>query len=162
MTIRKCNIKEVATLLAIVLIMATGCTNNADNQVKQQGMRTQQVNNNNPPKVDNRIQIANQAAEKIVKLNSVKQANVVVTEKNAYVAVLVDTPQGELSHELEEQIAQQVRSSDSNIQNVYVSTNPEFVDRINRYVTDVREGRPVSGFFEEFTEIVKRIFPKAR
>jgi YhcN/YlaJ family sporulation lipoprotein len=150
----------IAMLLAIVTIMATGCTSKTNNQTRQQGVQTQQVHN--PPQVDNRIQIANQAAEKIVKLNSVKQANVLVTGRNAYVAVVVDTPQGQLSRELEEQIAQHVRSTDPNIQNVYVSTNPEFVDRINRYVTDVRQGRPVSGFFEEFTEIVQRIFPKAR
>jgi spore cortex protein len=87
---------------------------------------------------------------------------VLVTGKHAYVAVVVNTPEGPLSRELEEQIAQQVRATDQNIQNVYVSTNPEFVDRINRYVTDVRQGHPVTGFFQEFTEIVKRIFPKSR
>lgn len=160
MITRRYKIKQITMLLAIVLIIATGCMSRTNNQVRQQGLQTQQAQN--LPQMDNRIQIASQAANNIVKLNSVKQANVVVTARNAYVAVIVDTPQSHLSRELEEQIAQQVRSTDPNIQNVYVSTNPEFVDRINRYVTDVRQGRPVSGFFDEFTEIVKRIFPKAR
>jgi YhcN/YlaJ family sporulation lipoprotein len=160
MITKKYPIKGIALLIAIVTIMATGCTSKTDNQ--QQGVQTQQVPNPPQANMDNRIRIANEAADKIIKLNGVKQANVLVTGRNAYVAVLADTPQSQLSQELEEQIAQQVRSSDPNIQNVYVSTNPEFVDRINRYVTDVRQGRPVSGFFEEFTEIVQHIFPQAR
>jgi YhcN/YlaJ family sporulation lipoprotein len=98
--------------------------------VRQQAVPTQQVQK--APPVDNRIQIADQAADKIVKLNGVQQANVLVTGKHAYVAVVVNTPEGPISRELEEQIAQQVRATDQNIQNVYVSTNPEFVDRINR------------------------------
>ncbi|SFK42955.1 sporulation lipoprotein, YhcN/YlaJ family [Brevibacillus centrosporus] len=111
---------------------------------------------------DNRIQIANQAAEKIAKVNGVRQANVLVTQRNAYVAAVVNTNQGKLTPELEGQIAKQVRATDPNIQNVYVSTNPEFVDRINTYVTDVGQGKPVAGFFEEFNTMVQRMFPTPR
>ncbi|MCY9666360.1 YhcN/YlaJ family sporulation lipoprotein, partial [Paenibacillus alginolyticus] len=60
------------------------------------------------------------------------------------------------------QIAPKVRETDPTIQNVYVSTNPDFIDRINAYVRDVQEGRPVAGFVEEFNEMVQRIFPNAR
>lgn len=52
-----------------------------------------------------------------------------MTRRNAYVAAAVNDNQGQLTREMEDQIAQQVRAADPNIQNVYVSTNPEFVDR---------------------------------
>ena len=150
-------------LLVIVAIMATGCTNNANNQVKQQGVGMQQAQNlpQGTP-IDNRVQIAKQAADRITRINGVKAANVLVTRSNAYVAAVVNTNQGQLTSNLEHQIAQQVRATDPSIQNVYVSTNPEFVNRVNKYVADVGQGRPVSGFVEEFTVMVNRIFPKAR
>jgi YhcN/YlaJ family sporulation lipoprotein len=148
------------TLLLIISVMMAGCMNN--NQAQQPGVQTQQAQDQPRTNVDNRIQIADQAAEKIVKVKGVRQANVLVTQRNAYVAAVVDANQGQLSPETEAQIAKQVRATDPNIQNVYVSTNPEFVDRVNRYVTDIGQGRPVAGFFEEFNEMVQRIFPNAR
>jgi YhcN/YlaJ family sporulation lipoprotein len=122
----------------------------------------QQAQDHPQKNLDTRVHIANQAAEKISQLNGVRQANVLVTRRNAYVAAAVNDNEGQLSREMEDQIAQQIRSVDPSIQNVYVSTNPEFVDRTNRYVTDVGQGRPVTGFFEEFNEMVQRIIPNAR
>jgi YhcN/YlaJ family sporulation lipoprotein len=161
---KKNHRKKIAMLLLVaVTIMATGCTNNANNQVKQQGVRMQQaINSPQGTPIDNRVEVAKQAADKITQINGVKSANVLVTRRNAYVAAVVNTNQGQLTSDLENQIAQQVRSTDPNIQNVYVSTNPEFVNRVNKYVADVGQGRPVSGFVEDFTVMVNRIFPSAR
>ncbi|MDR7316793.1 YhcN/YlaJ family sporulation lipoprotein [Brevibacillus nitrificans] len=154
------------TALLILSIMMSGCMNNQaqqpGTQAQQPGAQTQQAMDQPGVNLDNRIQIANQAAEKIAKVNGVRQANVLVTKRNAYVAAVVNTNQGKLTPELEGQIAKQVRATDPNIQNVYVSTNPEFVDRINTYVTDVGQGKPVAGFFEEFNTMVQRMFPTLR
>lgn len=85
-----------------------------------------------------------------------------VTQKNAYVAAVLDGGQNQLSREIEDQIAFKVKETEPSIQNVYVSTNPNFVERINAYVVDVQQGRPITGFLEEFNELVQRIFPNAR
>ncbi|MDQ8738024.1 YhcN/YlaJ family sporulation lipoprotein [Paenibacillus sp. LHD-38] len=111
---------------------------------------------------EDRVDVADRAAENITKLKGVRQANVLVTRRNAYVAAALDDDQKKLTRDIEDQIAKQVRAADSDIQNVYVSTNPQFVDRINGYVDDVQQGRPVVGFVEEFNEMVARIFPNAR
>lgn len=157
----KYAMKSIALALAIVAITA-GCMTKAPNQVQQQAVRTQQAQNLPQTATDNRVQIANAAADRITKIPGVKSANVLVARRNAYVAAVVNTGQGQLSRDMESQIAQQVRSTDPNIQNVYVSTNPQFVDRVNRYVTDVRLGHPVAGFFDEFTQMVQRVFPNAK
>jgi YhcN/YlaJ family sporulation lipoprotein len=157
----KYAIKGLIVLLILISVISTGCTNNRNNQVRQQGMNTQQAQNQPQGNTDNRIQIAEQAADKIAQLNEVKQANVLVTNRNAYVAAALDANQ-QLTRDIEDRIAQQVKATDPNIQNVYVSTNPEFVDRIRTYVAEVRQGRPVAGFFEQFSEMVQRIFPNAR
>lgn len=126
-----------------------------------QQAQNQQARNQPQGNMVNRIEIANQASEKITQLDGVSQANVLVTRRNAYVAAAMDTNR-QMTGDIENQIAEQVRSTDPNIQNVYVSTNPEFLDRVNSYVTEAGQGRPVSGFVDQFNELVQRIFPNAR
>ncbi|MFD0695184.1 YhcN/YlaJ family sporulation lipoprotein [Paenibacillus sp. GCM10027628] len=178
MLIEKRKIQGAALLLVSFMVIATGCTNAARNQVKQQAVQpgttattgttgtTGSNSNQYHPYAtttgDNRVQVADQAAAKITQLNGIKSANVLVTRRNAYVAAVINTGQGDISQGLKDQISQQVKSTDPNIQNVYVSTNPEFVNRVRTYVTDVGQGRPVSGFFEQFSEMVQRIFPTAK
>jgi YhcN/YlaJ family sporulation lipoprotein len=144
------------------LALSAGCSNKTTNQVKQQGTQMQQVPNQVRTNLANRFDIAKAAADRIVRINGVKQANVLVTNRNAYVAAVVNTPKNVMTRALEDQIAKEVRATDPNILNVYVSTNPEFVDRVNRYVEDVRQGRPVTGFFDELSNMIQRIFPDAR
>lgn len=182
MTNKTNTVKKSIIAIASLMIFATGCTTmNPNNQVRQQNvqdnnrgpqmLRNQnnndffgrpqaQRNQNNQNNVDNRIAVADKAAEKITKVKGVRQANVLVTRRNAYVAAALDS--GQMTQQIEDQIARQVRAVDPNIQNVFVSTNPEFTDRVNGYVTDVQQGRPVAGFVEQFNEMVERIFPNAR
>ncbi|WP_053217104.1 YhcN/YlaJ family sporulation lipoprotein [Virgibacillus senegalensis] len=68
----------------------------------------------------------------------------------------------QVSDKIKEEVAKVVREADDNVDNVYVSTNPDFVNLSNDYVQDVRNGEPVEGFFEEFGEMTRRIFPQNR
>jgi YhcN/YlaJ family sporulation lipoprotein len=155
-----------STLIVVLsisfFVFTVGCSNKTTNQIKQQGTHMQQVPNQVKTNRDNRFEIAKNVADRIVRLNGVKQANVLVTKRNAYVAAVVNTHNNVITRTLEDQIANEVRATDPNILNVYVSTNPEFVDRVNRYVEDVRQGRPVTGFFDELSNMIQRIFPAAR
>lgn len=106
-------------------------------------------------------EVAEAAADRVAKLDFVRSVYVLKTENNAFVAALLEND-GEMSRHMEEQVAQAVRSVDNTVENVYVSTNPSFIDRVDQYIGDVRAGRPVEGFVEEFSEIIDRIFPNAR
>ena len=98
----------------------SGCTANPNDE-KQQGTPIKQQQVQQPGNEDNRIQIAKEAAAKIAKKESVKQANVLVTKRKAYVAAVLKNDQ-QLTRDIEDQIANKVRATDPNIQNVYVST----------------------------------------
>ncbi|MDR7077718.1 YhcN/YlaJ family sporulation lipoprotein [Neobacillus niacini] len=116
------------------------------------------VNNKN-----NRIAVADEAAEKIVSMREVEHANVLVTDHNAYVAARLANDTGNrLERDVERKIADVVKSTDRNINNVYVSVNPDFYTRTTSYANDIRNGHPVAGFFDEFNTIVRRTFPTAR
>ncbi len=116
------------------------------------------VNYNN-----HRMTVADKAAEKIVSLHEVDQANVIVTNRNAYVAAKLTKNTGDrLDKRVEKEISDIVKSTDRNIDHVYVSVNPDFYTRTTSFANDIRNGRPVEGFFDEFHTLVGRIFPTAR
>jgi spore cortex protein len=109
--------------------------------------------------------VAERAADKVAKdVDGVKRAYVLKTRDNAYVAAVLDDNRdtNNLSDKKEREITKAVKSTDQDIDNVYVSTNPDFVDLTNNYVNDVQNGNPVRGFFQEFGQMVDRIFPEAR
>ncbi|USL38896.1 YhcN/YlaJ family sporulation lipoprotein [Priestia megaterium] len=120
-------------------------------------------NEENNDKNQTKLEVADEAANRIAKLDEVDSANVIVTNRNAYVAVVLqDGTNGKVTDRLEKKIADQVRATDSDIQEVYVSANPDFVNRMKDYEKRINEGAPVKGLFEEFTVTVQRVFPNAR
>lgn len=66
----------------------------------------------------------------------------------------------ELSDEIKQKIARIVKDVDGDIDNVYVSTSPDFFSLTNDYVSDFQNGRPVEGFFEQMGNMIERIFPE--
>jgi YhcN/YlaJ family sporulation lipoprotein len=120
-----------------------------------------------------RIDVSQSLADQIAAMNEVKTANVMVAGRTAFVAVTLHYGAGtqngagpggnptivDVSDQLKTKIADKVKSSGQGIDNVFVSANPDFVERINAYSQDVRNGKPVSGFIKEFYNMVERMFP---
>ncbi|WP_337019070.1 YhcN/YlaJ family sporulation lipoprotein [Oceanobacillus massiliensis] len=119
--------------------------------------------------------VSEEAAELIAnEVNEVDRAYVLSTDNNAYVAATLKNNEGnnngnngnnqenELSDEVKGQIGDIVRSVNNDIENVYVSTNPDFVDLTNNYVNDVDNGEPIEGFFDQMGTMIERIFPQNR
>ncbi len=110
---------------------------------------------------ETRMEVADKAADQITELDEVR--TVIVTNRNAYAAVVLrDGTKGEVTDSLEKKIADKVRATDPDIRNVFVSSNPDFNERMTDYGERINEGDPIDGLFEEFNETVRRIFPDAR
>lgn len=60
---------------------------------------------------------------------------------------------------MKERIAKVVKEMAPQVENVYVSSNPDLVSRLNNYMTHVSNGHPIAGFAQEFSTLVQRIFP---
>ncbi|MFP7334453.1 YhcN/YlaJ family sporulation lipoprotein [Shouchella clausii] len=164
------RIKQFSVAFLIGLIL-TGCgmngndrqtdqgDNNRETEVEQQGNNEQNGNG----LFEGRVEVADEVAERISELDEVERANVFVTNENAYVAVmLANGSEDEVTDDVEDKISEQVRETDENIRNVYVSSNPDFVERATNYADRIQEGEPVEGFIEEFNETIERIFPNAK
>ncbi|MEH7378200.1 YhcN/YlaJ family sporulation lipoprotein [Neobacillus drentensis] len=107
--------------------------------------------------------VADKAADKVVNLTEVDNATVIINDNNAYVAAKLDvSARNELTSAIKEKIARAVKTVDRDIDNVYISVNPDFYDRMNTYSRDIRNGRPVTGFIDEFSDTIRRVFPNAK
>lgn len=65
----------------------------------------------------------------------------------------------QLTEQVKNSIAAEVKRMAPGIDHVYISANPDFVDRMNGYWNDVKAGHPIQGFIAEFNAMVDRIFP---
>ncbi|MDA1476105.1 YhcN/YlaJ family sporulation lipoprotein [Bacillus changyiensis] len=116
------------------------------------------INNNN-----NNMDVADKVADKVTDLKEVRHANVIVTNRNAYVAVVLKgNPKGDVTGDLKKKISNKVKRTDKDINNVFVSANPDFVDRMRNYGDRIQNGEPIEGIFDEFGETINRIFPQQR
>ncbi|MED1738459.1 YhcN/YlaJ family sporulation lipoprotein [Bacillus swezeyi] len=121
------------------------------------------TDNRNQNQDNNNMEVADKAADKVAELKEVRNANVIVTENNAYVAVVLKgNPKGEVTGDLKKKISNKVKEADKDINNVFVSANPDFVDRMRNYGDRIQNGEPIEGIFEEFGETINRIFPQQR
>ncbi|WP_246569608.1 YhcN/YlaJ family sporulation lipoprotein [Lentibacillus saliphilus] len=123
-------------------------------------------NNNN----DNRYEVSDEAAKRITdQVKGIDSAYVLTTNNNAYVAAMLNDGQknngkrgNDLTNDVKDKISKIVKDVDKDIDNVYVSTNPDFVDLTNNYVNDMNNGEPVEGFFDQMGNMIKRLFPQNR
>ncbi|MBM7571608.1 YhcN/YlaJ family sporulation lipoprotein [Aquibacillus albus] len=150
--------------------------NNA-NYDERNGITNQNINNNardNRWNDENNFEVADEAAERIAsQIDDIERAYVLTTDNNAYVAAELNRGADgnnqrnggngdNVSDRMERQIKQIVQSVNNDIDNVYVSTNPDFVNLTNNYADDANNGEPVEGFFEQMGEMIERIFPNQR
>lgn len=174
---RKLAIFPISLLLTLSLI---GCANTKDttnkngNATNDQNGTTENMgsgesangnneNNNNETNGNGKsnVEVADDAADKITAMEEVSSANVLVTDQNAYVGVVLKEGNKE-NKELKKKIADEVRRVHSEFNNVYVSFNPDVADRLTEYGNQIRSGEPVEGFIEEFTTSINRMFPEAK
>jgi len=60
---------------------------------------------------------------------------------------------------LEERIARHVKEMAPQIERVYVSEEPDFVNRMGEYIRTASRGEPIQGFIAQFNAMVERLFP---
>ncbi|PAV29823.1 hypothetical protein CIL05_10700 [Virgibacillus profundi] len=162
----------------------TGFEGDRDYNMRRTSDQAQERNDNERNRNGNdRYDVAGEAADQITdKIDEIDNAYVLTTDNNAYVAANLDSDNrnndntndnnnnnnkntnnndgDKLTDEVKEQISEIVKSVDNDIDNVYVSTNPDFVDLTNNYVDDVDNGEPIEGFFDQFGNMIERLFPE--
>ncbi|MFB1099483.1 YhcN/YlaJ family sporulation lipoprotein [Terribacillus sp. JSM ZJ617] len=65
----------------------------------------------------------------------------------------------EVTDKMKKDVEKAVKSVDEDIDNVYVSADPDFLGMAEDYNNKIDEGQPVKGFFLEFGNMLNRVFP---
>lgn len=71
-----------------------------------------------------------------------------------------DAESDEVNDAVKNQIADIVQEEHDNIDNIYVSTSPDFIALANNYVERMENGEPIEGFFDQIGNMIERIFPQ--
>jgi len=66
----------------------------------------------------------------------------------------------EISEDVKKKVSDIVKETDKSIENVYVTTSPDFFNLTTDYVDDFQNGRPVEGFFDKIGNMIERVFPQ--
>ena len=113
-------------------------------------------NNDNNSMTERSKKIAN----KVVELNDIKSATVIITGDTALVGVNIpNNSSGKVTKELKDKVQNKVKDTDKNIDNVMVTADPDLIKRIDNVGNDIRSGKPLSGLGNEIEEIIRRITP---
>lgn len=150
----------------------------------QRNVRDNRTQETRDGQLDTRYDVSKEAAEKITdQIEEINYAYVLTTNNNAYVSAVLDNDRNrsndkdnqrnrndknhqsadegeELTDEVKQEISDIVRSVDDRIDNVFVTTNPDFADLTNNYINDMNEGKPVRGMFDQIGNMIERLFPE--
>ncbi|MFD2612503.1 YhcN/YlaJ family sporulation lipoprotein [Paenibacillus gansuensis] len=126
---------------------------------------------------NDRMEISQKLAENISAMPEVHSANVLLTNENAYVAVVLEhsgswnaksratkgnnsaDSEAALEDSVKSKIDGEIRKAQAGIRNIYISANPDFVARVNNIAEEASRGHAIQGFIEEFNSMVRRVFP---
>ena len=123
-----------------------------------------QGNRQNRSPNHHQYEVSEDIADRVTsEVDEVENAYVLTMGDNAYVACHLnrgtDSTENELSDQLEREVTRAVKDSNNSIDNVYVSSNPDFIDLTSNYMRDIDRGEPIEGFVDQFTEMIERLFP---
>ncbi|MCK6208064.1 YhcN/YlaJ family sporulation lipoprotein [Bacillus infantis] len=111
----------------------------------------------------NDLRNSEDAQQKVEAMKEVDKAVVITAGSKAYAAVkLANEENADVNDEMKKKVSDQVQAADQNINEVFVSSNPDFMERMRGYRDDIQNGNPVRGLFDQFSETVQRIFPESR
>lgn len=158
--------KWTVVLTTFSLLFSSGCAVQKRSQPKPgvqrqtQPLRTQTTRDTRPAET---MRVADNVADRVADLKRIDSATVTLLGRTAYVGVMFDKDYtGGMTDKVKDQVAKKVRQADPSVDRVFVSANPDFVDRTRDYARDIRNGRPVSGLMDSFRDLVQRTFPASR
>ncbi|AEM79019.1 sporulation lipoprotein, YhcN/YlaJ family [Thermoanaerobacter thermohydrosulfuricus] len=103
---------------------------------------------------------ASKIASNVAKIPEVNKATVVISGTNAIVGVdMKARVQGAHETDVKKKIEKTVKDTDKSIKRVYITADPDLYKRIDNIAKGISEGRPVSEFAKQISEIIKRITP---
>lgn len=162
--------KLVLCLLLVVALSLTGCNwfrqpdpGNQPNSPEQQRPPTEepQLPQFDVPGDNNRRQgqpTASDITESVQQISGVNNAVAIVLGNMAMVGI--EAQDGNNALEIETQVSEQIETNFSDIDTVYVTSEPDMTDQISSVADRIARGQPVSELMDEIHDIWQNIRPQ--
>jgi len=169
--------KSIIFLVIAVLLLTlfVGCSparkpaNDMTNRSRNQTTEQNKNNRNNSMTTDDEMdaressRIADQLADEATKVKGVKSASVVFTNKTAIVGLNLEANiEGDQTEDIKQEVTNRLKRANKKVETVSISTDADTVTRIRKIAKGIAEGRPVSEFAKELSEITRRITPSVK
>ncbi len=105
-------------------------------------------------------QRADKIAREVVRVEGVRKATVVVSDKTAYVGVEMDNRDDSSAKRVKKDVVNRAMVAVPTLSVVNVTADPDLLTRLRKVSDGVKSGKPVSTFNRELTEISGRITPQ--
>lgn len=104
---------------------------------------------------------AEKVSTEVARLSEIDEATTVVVGDTALIGVSFDAQyQGEMTTRIKDMVADRAKTADSRIQNVWVTADPDLLERV-RAIWEQRDGgSAIADITDEFQEIVNRLMPQ--
>lgn len=110
--------------------------------------------------IDSMSTRASAIAQRVANLKEVNNCSVLLSGNTAIVGVdIKNTLHDKMTTDLKQKIEKTVKNVDNSVKSVSITADPDLYTRISNMAKDIRDGRPISGFANEFQEILRRITP---
>jgi spore cortex protein len=160
------------TCLMAVGVVACGPANNAASDVAQTVNRTGNaagnvvnrtgnvVNRTVPGPVDERVRVETKLAHRIDAISGVNGATVLLANRMAYIGVGLQPHISDAQmRKVKQKVIRVTKAEQPSVTTVYVSANPGAVHQLQTFAGELQRGRPVSGTWNRFQNMVERIWP---
>lgn len=158
--------KKASMYLAacMTIFFLAGCMNNndekadkADNNAAEQDSQNEQTTNDEGNN-EARLSVLDKAEGSLEDMDKVEDATVLATGERAYAAVQLENDT-QVTDELKKDMEDKVKESDTTLEEVYISEDPDFTTQMKDYAERIEAGEPVEGLVDEFSDTVRRVFP---
>lgn len=105
--------------------------------------------------------VAEAVSTEVARLSEIDKATTVVVGDTALIGVSFDTQyQGEMTTRIKDMVADRAKTADARIQNVWVTADPDLLERVQALWDKRDGGSAVADITDEFQEIVNRLMPQ--
>ncbi|WP_202076925.1 YhcN/YlaJ family sporulation lipoprotein [Caldalkalibacillus salinus] len=152
---------KILILILIAIALVAGCQDKEEQgqgeQQNKQKAQSEQQQGNEPQYIH-----AHYMEEEIETLDEVEHSVAILQEQDAYISVELSNQVQELNEDVKNRIVSLVRTSDQNVQNIYVSDNPDLGSRFTGLARDIERAEPESSIGESFDQTIRKYFPELK
>lgn len=152
-------------LLIIFTLLVSGILgcNTKDQQAAEKEDKGKQKTEAQGSGAQEKISTAHYLEEEVETMQEVQHATVMVQNRNAYVALeLNQTSELQLDEELKNKVVGLLRSTDPEINDIYISNNTDFNTRMHGLARDIERGLPEKEIGQSFEQTLRRVFPELK